>query len=567
MADHFDYVIVGAGSAGCVLARRLSEDPEIRVLLLEAGGKDRGLYIHMPAGFANVVNLPEIQWPYESEPEPRLDSRRMWQQRGRVLGGSSSINAMAYIRGHALDYENWAAMGAKGWSYAEVLPYFRKSESYDGGADAYRGDAGPLSVHRATMRNRLFETFIEAGVQAGYPRSSDPNGFRQEGFGPADTTVRKGRRSSSAEAYLHPVSRRPNLEVRTGALAQRVVIEEGRARAVALVRGGVQCEVRAAREIILSAGAINSPQLLMLSGIGPGRHLQEHGIAVRRDLPGAGANLMDHLCLYMQWECLRPVSVQPWVRRPGRWWAGLRWLLFRSGVAASTQFEAVGFVRSRAGVEWPDVQIDFVPACLLEDLSVAPVAHGFSAHLGPLRPRSRGRVDLVSADPRRAPRIRFNYLACEEDREDMRASLRLTREVHRQPAFDAYRGREILPGDALVSSEAIDAFVRETATTNFHACGTCRMGAGEGAVVDPECRVHGVEGLRVVDASVMPQITSGNTNGPTIMIAEKAADLIRGRREAPATAPFHLPEGWREKQRPGRPARRHAGPGSGRCGA
>ena len=555
MADCFDYIIVGAGSAGCVLAHRLSEDPKTRVLLVEAGGADRNFYIHMPAGFANAVNLRGIQWPYESEPEPRLGGRRMRQQRGKVLGGSSSINAMAYIRGNPLDYENWAAMGATGWSYAEVLPYFRKSEHYDGGGDAYRGDAGPLGVHRAAMHNPLFEVFIAAGVEAGYAHNTDPNGIRQEGFGPADTTVRKGRRSSTAEAYLHPVSRRPNLEVRTGTLAQRVVVEEGRARAVAFVQGDAEYELRAGREVILSAGALNSPQLLMLSGIGPGRHLQEHGIAVQRDLPGIGANLMDHLCLYLQWECRQPVSVQPYVRRPRRWWAGLRWMLFKTGVAASTQFEAVGFVRSRAGVEWPDVQIDFVPACLLEDLSVAPVAHGFSTHIGPLRPRSRGHVELASADPRRAPRFCFNYLDCEEDWEDMRASVRLTREVHHQPLFDAYRGREILPGDEVVSQEAVDAFIRECATTNFHVCGTCRMGVDDGAVVDPECRVHGIEGLRVVDASVMPQITSGNTNAPTIMIAEKVADLIRGRCEPPATAAYHVAEAWRERQRPGHPAR------------
>ena len=555
MAERFDYIVLGAGSAGCVLARRLSEDRDVRVLLVEAGGKDENFYIRVPAGFMNVVNADEIQWRYAGEPEPALNNRRMWQQRGRVLGGSSSINAMMYMRGNPLDYEQWAELGAKGWSYAEVLPYFRKSETYDGGADAYRGGEGPLGVHRATMVNRLFEVFIEAGVEAGYPRNDDVNGFQQEGFGPADSTVRNGRRSSTAEAYLHPVSGRPNLEIRTDTLAERVVIEDGRARAVVLERGGARHEARAEREIILSAGAINSPKLLMLSGIGPGAHLQEHGIAVERDLPGVGANLMDHLCLYLQWECTRPASIQPYARRPGRWWAGLQWLLFKRGVAASTQGEAVGFLRSRPGIEWPDVQIDFFPACLLEDLSVAPVAHGFSTHIGPLRPRSRGRIELGSADPHRDPRIFFNYLACEEDWEDMRAAVDLTREVHRQPAFDSYRGREILPGDGVASREAIDDFIRDTATTNFHVCGTCAMGAGADAVVDSECRVHGIEGLRVADASVMPRIPSGNTNAPTIMIGEKAADLVRGRHEPPAAADFHVAPRWRETQRPGTPAR------------
>ena len=559
MAGNFDYIVVGAGSAGCVLANRLSEDRDVRVLLVEAGGRDEHFYIHVPAAFMDIVNAEEIQWRYESEPEPALNHRRMWQQRGRVLGGSSSINAMMYMRGNPLDYEQWAALGAKGWSFAEVLPYFRRSETYGGGADAFRGGEGPLGVHRATMPSPLYEVFIEAGVQAGYPRNEDVNGARQEGFGPADSTVRKGRRSSAAAAYLHPVSGRPNLEIRTDTLARRVVIEEGRARGVVLDRGGRSEEARAGREVILSAGAINSPQLLMLSGIGNGAHLREHGIEVLRDLPGVGANLMDHLCLYLQWECTRGGSVQPYARRPGRWWAGLQWMLFKRGAAASNQCEAVGFVRSRPGVEWPDVQIDFIPACLLEDGSVAPVAHGFSAHIGPLRPRSRGRMELASADPRHAPRIFFNYLSCEEDWEDMRAALALTREVHRQPAFDGWRGRELAPGDDVTSPGAIDDFIRDTATTNFHVCGTCAIGAGPDAVVDAECRVHGVEGLRVADASVMPRIPSGNTNAPTIMIGEKVADLVRGRREPPANVGFENDSRWRERQRASPPAR--SGPG------
>jgi len=554
MAENFDYIVVGAGSAGCVLANRLSEDRDVRVLLVEAGGRDEHFYIHVPAAFMDIVNAEEIQWRYVSEPEPALNHRRMWQQRGRVLGGSSSINAMMYMRGNPLDYEQWAALGAKGWSFTEVLPYFRRSETYGGGADAWRGGEGPLGVHRATMPSPLYEVFIEAGVQAGYPRNDDVNGARQEGFGPADSTVRKGRRSSAAVAYLHPVSGRPNLEIRTDTLVRRVIIEEGRARGVVLERGGARSEARAGREVVLSAGAINSPQLLMLSGIGPGAHLQEHGIAIECDLPGVGANLMDHLCLYLQWECTRGGSVQPYARRPGRWWAGLQWMLFKRGAAASNQCEAVGFVRSRPGVEWPDVQIDFIPACLLEDGSVAPVAHGFMAHIGPLRPRSRGRIELASADPRHAPRIFFNYLSCEEDWEDMRTALALTREVHRQPAFDAWRGRELAPGDEVTSAEAIDDFIRDTATTNFHVCGTCAIGTGPDAVVDSECRVHGVEGLRVADASVMPRIPSGNTNAPTIMIGEKVADLLRGRRELPAEVGFQVDPQWRERQRPSPPA-------------
>ena len=559
-AEQFDYIVVGAGSAGCVMANRLSEDREARVLLLEAGLVDRNLFIHIPAGFFDVLNNPALHWRYEGDPEPRLNGRRMWQQRGKVLGGSSSINAMAYVRGHALDYDNWAAMGATGWSYAEVLPYFRKCETYHGGGDAYRGDSGPLGVQRGSDHSPLFEAFVQAGMEAGYPRREDVNGYRQEGFGPADTTVWKGRRTSTARAFLHPVARRSNLDVRTGATVRRVVIQAGRARGVELERAGEPARVDARREVILCGGAINSPQLLMLSGVGSGAELRDLGIEVARDLPGVGSNLMDHLSLNMCWACTQPVSVQPWLRRPWRWMAGLQWLLFKTGVAARTQGEAVGFMRTRPGVEHPDVQVGFLPAAilpsyLLEDLSVARVRHAFSAHIAQLRPLSRGRVWLRSADPHDPPRIFFNYLSCEEEREGMRAALRLTREVLRQPAFDPYRGRELFPGEAVTTDDEIDAFVRETGTTNFHAAGTCRMGADEMAVVDPEGRVHGVERLRVADASVMPRITSGNTNAPCIMIGEKMADHVKGRREPPSNAGFHRSENWEQTQRPGEPLR------------
>ena len=560
LVEQFDYVVVGAGSAGCVVANRLSEDREARVLLLEAGPKDKNLFIHIPAGFFDVLNNPALHWRYESEPEPQLKGRRMWQQRGKVLGGSSSINAMAYIRGHALDYDNWVAMGARGWSYAEVLPYFRKSETYEGGADAYRGDSGPLGVQQGSGHLPLFEAFIQAGVEAGYPRSEDVNGFRQEGFGFCDTTVWEARRANTARMFLHPVARRPNLEVRTGASVRKVVIEEGRARGVEFDRAGVRTRVDAMREVVLCGGAINSPQLLMLSGIGPGPELQRLGIEVEHDLPGVGANLMDHLCFYMIWECTQPVSVQPYLHAPMRWFAGLQWLLFKTGVAARTQGEAVAFMRSRPGVEHPDIQVDFLPAAylpsyLLERFSVSPAAHGFSSHLGQLRPLSRGRIALRSADPADAPKIFFNYLSCEEDWEVVRAALRLTREVHGQPAFDPYRGRELLPGDEVTSDDEIDAFIRETAMTNFHVSGTCRMGVDEMAVVDPEGRVHGIEGLRVADASIMPQIPSGNTNAPTIMIGEKVADYIKGGHEAPSNADYCRSEDWKQVQRPGRPLR------------
>ena len=537
------------------MANRLSEDSESRVLLLEAGPVDKHLHIHVPAGFFDVLNHQEIQWPYASEPEPQLNGRRMWQQRGKVLGGSSSINAMMYMRGHALDYDHWVEMGAKGWSYAEVLPYFRKSETYDGGADAYRGGSGPLGVQRGSKHSPLFEAFIQSGVEAGYPYSNDVNGYQQDGFGPADSTVWKGRRSSTAQTFLHPVSHRTNLEIRTEATVTRITIEAGRARGVEIERSGRTQQVIATREVVLCGGAINSPQLLMLSGIGPGAQLHTQGIEVKHDLPGVGANLMDHLCLYLQWECTQPVSVQQYVRRPGRWIAGLQWVLFKSGVAARTQGEAVGFMRSKPGVEHPDIQVDFLPAALLEDFTVSPVPHAFSSHIGQLRPLSRGRVELRSADPHDAPRIFFNYLDCEEDWEGIRAGVALTREVHNQPAFDPYRGRELLPGEGVTTQDDIDAFVRDTATTNFHVCGTCKMGVDELAVIDPEGRVYGVQGLRVADASIMPRITSGNTNAPSIMIGEKVADHIKGNREAPSNADFYRTESWREIQRDREPLR------------
>lgn len=560
MNSEFDYIIVGAGSAGCVIANRLSEDTTTRVLLLEAGPVDSNLYIQVPAGFPDVLNNTALHWRYESEPEPELGGRRMWQQRGKVLGGSSSINAMAYVRGHPLDYDNWVAMGAHGWGYADVLPYFRKSESYAGGADTYRGQGGPLGVQQGSNHSPLFEAFIRAGVEAGYGRTEDINGYRQEGFGFCDSTLANSRRASTASAFLHPFRDRVNLEVRTESLVTRVVLEDGRATGVETLCRGERQTLSANREVILCGGAINSPQLLMLSGIGPGETLRNLGIEVIRDLPGVGDNLMDHLCFYMHWACTQPVSIQPYMQGIRRWIAGLQWLTFKSGMASKTHGEAVAFMRSRAGVEHPDIQVDFLPAAYLpsylaEMYGIKPPAHGFSSHIGQLRPESRGHVELRSSDPHDKPRITFNYLSCDEDWRVVRAALRLVREVHRQPAFDRYRGVELLPGEFITEDDQIDAFIRETASTNFHVSGTCRMGTDEASVVDPKCRVHGVDGLRVAAASVMPQLISGNPNAPTIMIGEKVVDHIRGELEPPAKVNFHGASDWRQSQRDSRPTR------------
>ena len=556
MNNEFDYVIVGGGSAGCVLANRLSEDPHVRVLLLEAGGRDASMWIDIPSGFGDVVYMARFNWNYMSEPEPGLGDRPMRTPRGKVLGGSSSINGMMYMRGNALDYESWVEMGATGWSYREVLPYFKRAETFAGGANDYRGGSGPLRTRQGTLDSPLYRAFMEAGTQAGYLRTQDMNAYQQEGFGPGTMTVGEARRWSTSRGYIHPIKARANLAVELDAHVQQVSVEGNRVGGVVYQRGGAQAQAKARREVVLCGGALNSPQLLMLSGLGPGVQLQEHGIEVVADLPGVGESLMDHLGVYIRHECTRPVSVQPFVGGLGKLGVGLRWLLFKSGVAASNHLEVSAYIRTRSGVRWPDVQLDFTPAAVYGDRDPAPVAHGFQTHIGPMRPASRGWVRLASREPRDPPRIFFNYLSAEEDLVVMRAGIRLAREIHRQPALDPYRGREIDPGEGCVSEDDFDAFVRRSANTVYHPTSTCRMGTDSRAVVDPQCRVHGIDGLRVVDASVMPMVTSGNTNAPTIMIAEKAADLIKGVAPLPAAdVDFYVAEDWQTRQRPGAPLR------------
>lgn len=552
-SETWDYVIVGGGSAGCVMAARLSEDADTRVLLLEAGPEDRSLWLRMPAGMSKIVWGNRYSWAFTSEPEPHLGGRRLGHPRGRVLGGSSSINGMVWLRGHGRDYDGWAQRGARGWSYPEVLPYFRRAETAPDASDPVRGAEGPIHVTRPDLSaSPLAEAFVEAGGEAGYPVLPDFNGTRQEGFGPFERSTRGGRRWSASRAYLRPARSRPNLRVVTGALALEVILEGGRARGVRYAVAGRAAEARADREVVLAAGAIGSPHLLHLSGIGPARVLEEAGIAVHHDLPGVGENLNDHPDLVIQHRCREPVTVYP-ATRPGRsWLAGLEWALRGTGPAATNHFEAGGFVRSRPGVEHPDIQYTFMPLAVVPGSVDIRREHAFQVHIDLMRPRSRGHVRARSADARRPPAILFNYLADPVDREDMRRGVDLLREVLSQPALARFAGPEIFPGPEAQGGKAVEAWIARTLETCYHPVGTCRMGDAHASdvVVDPECRVRGIEGLRVADASIMPEIVSANTNATTIMIAEKASDLIRGRPcLPPAAAATYVSPDWERQQR------------------
>lgn len=557
--EDFDYIIVGAGSAGCVLANRLTEDSDVKVLLLEAGPGDRSIFIHMPSAFAYPLANDKFNWFYHSEPEPFMDNRPMYCPRGRVLGGSSSINGMVYIRGHALDYDGWASYkGLENWSYADCLPYFRKAETRGKGGDAYRGDSGPLNVSTGACENPLYQAFIEAAQQAGYAYTADMNGYRQEGIGPMDMTVHKGRRWSTAMAYLRPAMKRPNLQVRTRALVAKVAFaprtspdtSPPRAIGVEVVHGHRTDLIRANREVILCGGAINSPQLLMLSGVGNPDDLRKLGIPVVAALRGVGANLQDHLETYVQYQCKEPITLYSAMNPVAKVKIGAEWMLKGTGLGATNHFESGGFIRSEAGVKHPDLQYHFLPMAIQYDGSAPASFHGFQAHVGPMRPTSRGAVTLKTASPKDAPRILFNYMATEQDRKEMRAGIRLTREIFSQPAFDKYRGDAVSPKDDVQTDAQIDAHIREHGESALHPSCTCRMGTDDMAVTDGAGRVHGISNLRVVDASIMPDVISGNLNAPTIMLAEKLADTIRGKAALPRSdAPFFVHPDYLTAQR------------------
>ncbi|MDE2563763.1 MAG: choline dehydrogenase [Sphingomonadales bacterium] len=541
MADRqFDYIVIGAGSAGSVLAARLSEDPEARVLLLEAGGANGSVLVRMPAGVGTLIKQKsKHNWGFWTQPEPHMDGRRLWQPRGKGLGGSSAINGMIYIRGHARDYDQWRQMGLEGWSYAEVLPYFKRAEAFEDGANEFHGGEGPLRVSWGERTEHpLYRASVEAGREAGHKLTEDFNGFEQEGFGRYQLTIHDGQRWSAARGYLAPIAgKRANLTVVTGARTHRVVVEKGRATGVEYSLGpGKPVErTHAAREVLVCAGAFQSPQVLQLSGIGDPEALSAKGIAPVHALKGVGANLQDHLDVSLNYTCPQPVTIYSQTKGLRQLKVGLQYLLTGKGAGRQNGLETGAFLKSRPDLDRPDLQLHFVLAIMQDHAKVQVKRDGFTFHVCQLRPESRGRVSLASADPYDDPSLLMNFLATEEDRRAVREGVKIVRNIVAQPAFDAYRGEELVPGAAVRSDAEIDAFIRARGETIYHPVGTCRMGAASDpmAVVDSQCRVIGLEALRVVDASVMPTLVGGNTNAPTIMIAEKVADMIRGRTPLP----------------------------------
>ncbi len=547
-----DYIIVGAGSAGCALAYRLSENPSNRVLVVEFGGTDAGPFIQMPAALSYPMNMSVYDWGYESEPEPHLGGRRLATPRGKVIGGSSSINGMVYVRGHACDYETWSEMGAHGWSYADVLPYFKRMETSHGGQADWRGTSGPLHITRGKRTNPLYKAFVEAGQQAGYEATNDYNGEKQEGFGAMEMTVWQGRRWSAANAYLKDALKRPNVQLLSRALVHRMVMEGRKATGIEVETKGTVQTIKASRAVILAASSINSPKILQLSGIGNGEHLNAVGIDTVHHLPGVGENLQDHLELYIQQACSQPITLFKHWNLISKGLIGAQWLFTKTGLGSSNHFESCAFIRSKAGIRYPDIQYHFLPMAVRYDGQAAAEGHGFQAHVGPMRSKSRGHVKVKSANAKEKPSILFNYMSEPEDWEDFRTCIRLTREIFSQDAFAPFRGKEIQPGSDVQSDDELDAFIMEHVESAYHPSGTCRMGDANDpmAVVDPETKVIGIENLHVADSSIFPQITNGNLNGPSIMVGEKAADHILGQQPiAPSNQQAWIHPQWEELQR------------------